>query len=125
MDSIFVNSLYPFEANFSYNILPNGVINFDYPKQDNSHTLKFIAYGPTFELVSKGLEEATYINHITGNPFIRTSILYAEIFQKAIVQVEFPDVEELKTIVVKKTDLNSLHYNLIKIVCKQWLKDVL
>ena len=125
MESILVNSIYPFEANFSFRKTDNGLIIFDEPKDNNTHKLKFLAYGPTFELISNGLEESTYINHITGKPFVRTSILYEEIFKNAIIQVDFPDVDELKNIIIKSTDIKETHYNLIKIVCKQWLKEVL
>ena len=125
MDSIFVNSVYPFEVNYSFEKKVNGLIVFGDAKKDNDYKMKFLAYGPSFDMVAKGLEEATYINHITGEPFIRTSVLYRETFKTAIVQIEFPENQELETIVMKKADLNNLPYTLVQVVCKKWLKEVL
>jgi hypothetical protein len=125
MEDFFVDSLYGFETQFSYKKLENGLVIFDDPKDNNNYKLKFIATGPTFDIVSSALEESTYINHVTGSPFIRTSILYKMIFKNAIKQIEFPENEDLQSIDIKTADHSKMHYNLIKIVSKRWIKEVL
>ena len=125
-DKIFLGKkVYAFEEKYAYKKLENGLVIFDYANDDNQYLLKFMAYGPTFDIISKALEESTYINHITGQPFIRTSILYQNIFTNAIIEVEFPDNEELEGFSVSQIDMRSLNYNIIKIISKRWLKDVI
>ena len=76
-------SVYPFEINYSYTKLPSGLIKIDSPTDDNCYKLKYTALGPEFELVSEILSNSSYINHITGEPFIVTSVLYREIIERA------------------------------------------
>lgn len=123
--NILANEIIVFEENYSYEKKENGFEKFDSPTESNSHTLKFLAFGPSFDIVSKALEEATYINHITGEPFIRTSVLYKTIFTEAVIQIDFIEDENLQTIQVKSLDINDINYNLIKIVAKKWIKEVL
>lgn len=125
MNENIAEELYPFEINYSFTEHLNGLYVIDTPKKDNSFLIKFIAHGPGFDLVASALEEATFINHVTGKPFIRSSVLYSSIFKTAIVHVEFPDNDKLESFDVNKIDINSKHYNLIKIICKHWLQDVL
>jgi len=123
--NIFANELIAFEEKYSYLKLENGIEKFDYPTPENTHIMKFLAYGPSFEIVSKALEESTYINHITGEPFIRSSMLYRSIFTDAIIQIDFMHQDKVQTIKVKEININEVNYNLIKIVAKKWIKDVL
>ncbi len=120
-----MNNIYGFELEYSFIEMPNGLQKFGPPKDDNLFKLKFLAKGPEFDLVSTALEEATYINHITGVPFIRTSILYRQILKNAIISIDFPDNKSLESIIMSKADLNSMNYSLAKMVCKHWLKGVL
>jgi hypothetical protein len=124
MDQIIASSVYVFELEYSSEILESGLVTYSYPTENNKHTLKFLAHGPTFGIVSSALEEATYINHITGAPFVRTSIFYSQIFSKAIISIDFED-EEKKTIDVKSVDMSTINYNLIKLIVKNWVKNVL
>jgi hypothetical protein len=117
--------LYAFEAYYSFEKLPNGMNKISYPKEDNRYKIEFLASGPAFELVSNALIESTFINHITGEPFKITTIFNKQIFQKAIVEINFPDNPELQTIHVNKVNIDLVDYNLIKLVVKQWRKDVL
>lgn len=119
------NDMFPFELQYSFIEHPNGLCTIDTPREGNSYTLKYLALGPSFDLVASALEESTYINHITGAPFVRTSILYRTIFPLAIINVEFPDNDKLNSIDVAGTNINQINYNLIKMICKQWLKDTL
>jgi hypothetical protein len=100
-------------------------VKIDTQKVDNIFTLKFLAKGPEFDIVSLALEESTYINHITGKPFIRSSVLYRQLFQTAVVDVDFPDNPNLNPIDVASSDLNKINYNLVKIIIKEWLKKVI
>lgn len=117
--------MYGFEFKYSYEKRANGLEIFGPAKDGNSYVLKYTAHGPEFNIVAASLEEATYINHLTGKPFVRTSILYREIFKKAIIYIEFPDNKELEPRHVEKIDLNKENYNLIKMICKHWIKEVL
>jgi len=119
------NDLFAFEAKFSYEKYANGLIKIDAPRYDNEHVLKFLAKGPEFEIISLALEEATYINHITGKPFIRSSVLYQQLFKDAVFDVDFPNNPELGHIDVATADLSKINYNLVKIIMKEWLKKVL
>jgi hypothetical protein len=117
--------MYGFEFKYSFEELPNGLMKFGSAKDNNSFTAKFLAKGPEFDTVSNALEEATFINHITGKPFIRTSILYRQIMLNAVVQVEFPDNEKVETIVINSSSINSMNYSMAKMICKTWLRGVL
>jgi hypothetical protein len=122
METIFANSIYTFELEYSETINENGLIKFGPPTNENNKKLTFLAYGPTFEIMSSALEEATYINHITGAPFVVTSILYNKIFQKAIVII---NIENEKSIDVKTTNISDLNYNFVKMIAKHWLKNTI
>jgi len=117
--------IYGFDFKYSFEELPNGLIKFNTEKSNNSFTAKFLAKGPDFDIVSNALEEATFINHITGKPFIRTSVLYRQILLNAIIRVEFPDNEKLDAITIDNSAINSMNYNLAKLICKTWLRGVL
>jgi len=122
---MYSKDFYEFETKCSVTKLPNDLIIVDYPKKDNLYELKFLALGPRFDIVSEALEDSTFINHITGKPFVRTSILYRKIFMSAIHSVQFPENLNIQPIIVNQTDINSMNYNLIKIICKEWLKKVI
>ena len=119
------DELYPFETKYSFEKKPNGLIVIDRPTENNCYTVKFLAHGPGFELVANLLEECTYINHITGKPFVVSSLLYRKIFTSAIVQVDFPDNNLLPGFKVDQADMTTQNYNMIKIICKYWFKEVL
>lgn len=112
------------EAEFSINKDDNGLCSIGAPKENNSHKLKFLAKGPMFSVVSSALEEATYINHITGEPFVRSSLLYRELFPRVIVNISF-DNNEFENIDVSSTPIDVINFNLVKLVCKTWMKNVL
>jgi hypothetical protein len=120
-----MDNMYGFEFKYSFEEMPNGLIKFATPTDHNSLTVKYLAKGPDFNTVSNALEEATFINHITGKPFIRTSVLYRQILLNAIVQIEFPDNEKINTIVIDSNSINSMNYTLAKMICKNWLRGVL
>jgi hypothetical protein len=119
------NDLFTFEAKYSYEQYENGLVKIDTQKENNIFTLVFLAKGPEFDVVSLALEESTYINHITGKPFIRSSVLYKQLFQSVIVDVDFPDNPNLDHIDVASADLSKINYNLVKIIIKEWLKKVI
>lgn len=122
---IYDDTLYPFEISVSIKELPNGLISIDYPKEGNNYKIKFLALAPKFDIVASSLENSTFINHINAQPFIVTSILYRNIFSKAIKVIDFVDYPKLNQIVVEKSSINNINYNLIKLVCKEWHKSVL
>jgi len=39
--------------------------------------------------------------------------------------VEFPDNEKLDAITIDNSAINSMNYNLAKLICKTWLRGVL
>jgi len=119
------NDLFTFEVKYSYEQYENGLVKIDTQKENNIFTLVFLAKGPEFDVVSLALEESTYINHITGKPFIRSSVLYKQLFQSVIVDVDFPDNPNLDHIDVPSADLSKINYNLVKIIIKEWLKKVI
>ena len=119
------NDLYEFETECSVLKLDNGLLIVDYPKENNKHKIHFHAKGPRFDIISEALEEATFINHITGKPFVRTSILYRNIFLSAINNLQFSEELNLDPIIINQVDINKLNYNLIKLVCKEWIKTVI
>jgi hypothetical protein len=116
---------FPFESKYSFIEHSNGFCTIDCPKENNEFIILFLAKAPSFGLVANALEEATYINHITGKPFIRTSILYRILFSQVIINIEFPDNTKLNSIDVSSENLDNINYNLIKFVMKEWLKTVL
>lgn len=121
---IYENDLFGFEFDCSIQQRENGLVVFGKSTDDNKHIVKFLATGPRFDIISKAFEDATYINHITGEPFVRTSILYKLLFSQAIKKIDFVDYESLDSIEVSKVDINNLNYNLVKLICKKWLGEV-
>jgi len=122
---VYENDLFGFEFLCSIVKQENGLIVFGKAKEDNSHKVKFLALGPRFDIIAKAAEDSTYINHITGEPFMRSSIAYRLIFMQAIKKIDFIDDEDISSIIVSETDINSVNYNLVKLVCKTWLGDAL
>lgn len=116
------SDLFGFEMEFGYEKMPNGVVKFS---GTGEHKLKYLAKGPTFEVVANALNDSTYINHITGQPFTLSSAFYKSIFQGAIVEVSFENIEDLQSFQVASMDFQKIHYNLIKIIVKDWVKKVL
>ncbi len=123
-DLIYDNKLYCFEVFVSVRKLDNGVVLIDAPSEENCHLVRFLALPPKFDIVSQVLEESTYMNHVTGEAFIRTSILYKNILKHAIKIIDVVD-SDIDQINIEKTNFGDLNYNLVKAVCKKWLKDVL
>jgi hypothetical protein len=117
--------LYGFEFNYSFEELPNGLLKFDVERENNCYLAKYLARSADFDIVSNALEESTFINHITGKPFIRTSVLYRQILLNAIVRIDFPDNDKLNSIEINSNVINSMNYNLAKLICKNWLRGVL
>lgn len=117
--------MFGFELEYSYKRLPNGLEIFGKPTEDNRYVLKYVASGPEFGLIAPGLEESTFINHITGRPFVLTSILYRQIFMQAIKLIEFPDNPNLTTKKIAEISIDTENYNLVKMICKDWMKKVL
>jgi hypothetical protein len=117
--------LYGFEFNYSFEELPNGLLKFDAERENNCYLAKYLARSADFDIVSNALEESTFINHITGKPFIRTSVLYRQILLNAIVRIDFPDNDKLNSIEINSNVINSMNYNLAKLICKNWLRGVL
>ena len=118
------NDIFGFELEYGYEVLPNGITKFFKPTNENKHILKYAARGPSFSLMSEALTESTYINHITGNPFILTSVFYKIIFEKAIIEVIF-DKSDLLSFKTNNVELSNLNYNLVKFIAKDWAKGVL
>lgn len=117
--------MFGFELEYSYKKLPNGLEVFGHPTEENRYVLKYLASGPEFGLVASGLEDSTFMNHLTGKPFVLTSMLYRQIFTKAIKLIEFPDNPELKTKNIAEISMDAENYNLVKMICKDWMKKVL
>jgi hypothetical protein len=119
------DDFFTFETKYSFEELENGFYKIDKPNSNNQYTIRFLAKGPSFGNVSTALEEATYINHITGNPFVRGSIFNRILFSMVVINVEFPDNEKLDSIDVSQCDMNSINYKLVDLICKEWRKTVL
>jgi hypothetical protein len=112
---------------YEYEERPNGLVKFSKSNQDNVNAKKMIivAHGPEFQKVAKILEDSTFINHITGKPFLVSSILYRNIFKDMIVEISFPGNEKLHKKNISNIDISKENYNLIKIVSQHWMKEVL
>jgi len=119
-----VEDLFGFTCEYDYKELSNGLYVIS-PAKTQFLKIKYLAHRPMFGIIAPALEEATYINHVTGKPFVRTSSLYRELFCKAIVQIDFIDNDKLETIVTQSSDINMVDYNLVQLVCKHWLKQIL
>jgi hypothetical protein len=52
-------------------------------------------------------------------------VLYKQLFQSVIVDVDFTDNPNLDHIDVASADLSKINYNLVKIIIKEWLKKVI
>lgn len=121
---LYKNELYCFEIFISIKKLSNGMVIVDNPTDDNSHLVRFLAAPPKFDVVSCAFEDSTYMNNVTGSAFVRSSILYKNIFKNAIKIIDFVDLD-IDQIKVEEVNFNDLNYNLVKMISKAWLKDVL
>lgn len=119
-----MKNLHYFETKISLEKMENGIVKINKSKESNNITVTYLAQSPNFELLSNGLIEATYINHITGEPFVLSSILYYYIFKNAIKEINFEN-NILNPISTSSVDMSEINYNLVKIICRHWLKEVL
>lgn len=120
------NNKYQFDVKYGMEIRDSGMTVITKPtREGNNFTAKYVAYGPSFEIVSKILEDSTYANHITGEGFALASKLYENVFRHAIVSISFPGNDSLSSINIADNDFMKLQYRLIKIIAQHWLKEVL
>lgn len=98
----------------------NNFINYDFI-DDGEKTIIVHSKTRTFNLMNTILETATYINHITGTPFIRTSILYREILLKFITEIQLIDEDPKLKFKPDQNNIQNLNYQLGKEVAKRWL----
>lgn len=122
-----MESVYPFELYYHHEIKPNGISLFKSARKEDpgAKRMIFIARGAEFLKVAKILEDSTFMNHITGKGFLVTSILYRNIFKQMILEIDFPDNENLEKKIIAEINMDVENYNLIKIVSKHWYKEVL
>lgn len=122
-----MDKIYPFECYYHYSMKNNGVEVFKKANKEDVGAKKiiFIARGPEFRIVAKMLEDATYINHITGKPFVVSSILYRNIFKNVIIEIDFPDNELIPKKKISEINVDAENYNLIKIIAQHWYKEAL
>lgn len=99
------------------------IIIFNQPN-DNTHIATIKAKNRDFATMSSIIDDATYINHVTGSPFLRTSILYHKIIKKFIEEIVLED-EDPPVIYrpFENDDFTLSHYILIKEIAKIWLKN--
>jgi len=91
-------------------------------KKDGDVRIKAVSTGRDFERMSRIIEEASIINHVTGKPLLRSSV-----FCKMIVSVFFNELliestEETNHIVINNEVINSMQYDLVKSLAQKWLE---
>lgn len=82
--------------------------------------MTYFAHSADFDLIAPILEEATFINHITGEPILVNTIFYREVFTKIIKRIHFYNNELPSIIIDDNFDISTIDYNLVKMIVKHW-----
>ncbi len=78
--------------------------------------------GRDFDTMSRVLEDSTIINHITGQPLIRTRNFYRGIVCNFVKNWNLKDEQTDKTIPITPDVVGQLHDEIPRAIARTWLK---
>ena len=106
--------------NSSEQVVGVKIIPEDAEPQENEKSISCKALGRDYDNMSHILEECTVINHITGNPMLRTKVLMPMIVEKFFVSWDQLDEKEMM-IPINRQTINKMFYQLVKKMASKWL----
>ena len=92
------------------------------PEVDSESTLNCKARGRDFDTMSKIMEECTFINHITGNPVIRTKDFIPAIIDNFFVEWDAKDSGG-NIVPVTCQSVSVMFYQMSKKLASKWLQE--
>ena len=95
--------------------------------EDDVFLMTINAKGRDFDTMSKVMEEASIINHITGKPVVRTRILYKAILDRFFISADIRKMakvegEEEKPVTIMLENFGQIYYDLVCFLVRKWLK---
>jgi hypothetical protein len=88
---------------------------------DDSEAINCQVRGRDYEQMSKILEDATVINHISGKPMLRSRIFYKLIILNFFSSWDIKGANE-EIIPINNDRIAAMNYNLVKALAKKWLE---
>ena len=94
----------------------------DNSEGDGVNVLVCDAVGRDFDTMSSIMEEATIINHISGKPMVRASILCRHITLRFFRSWNLKEFESENYLPIESELVGKMHYNAVKSLARKWLK---
>jgi len=111
------------EITLRYIIDSEGGITFLRPENtEECHELICVCRGRDFDTMSRILEDATIINHITGNAMVRTRNLYRSIMCNFVKEWNLKDDKTGKSILINAENVGRLHDEIPRYIAREWLR---
>jgi len=88
--------------------------------EQDIHEIICYASGRDFDNMSKIMEDATLINHITGETMVRMSVLYRLIIQRFFKTWNVKD-REGNIAPINSDSINKTHDSIVRALGKKWL----
>jgi hypothetical protein len=127
--AIFINSSYTFKVDISFKFLYSSegdVVGVkvlpDDTEEKDTHTIVCDVKGRDFGTFSRVMEQATIINHVTGEPMARISILAQQVLLNFFTDWNLKDDETGEKIPINLENVQSMNYNLVKNLAYKWLR---
>lgn len=79
------------------------------------------AVGRDFDTMSKVMEDASLINHVTGKPMVRISVLCRMIILRFFRGWNIKDKKTGDAVPITSETLNSLRYEIVRAMAREWL----
>lgn len=80
------------------------------------------AVGRDFETMSKVMEDATIINHVTGNPMVRISVLCRLVIMRFFRGWNIRDQKTGQPVPINSETLSSIRYEIVRALAREWLR---
>ena len=122
--SLFVNPNHTFDIKLKIRISDGADITVVSEEETSTECqeLVFTCKGRDFETMSRVLEDATIINHITGTPMVRTRNFYRGIICNFVRQWNLVDEANGKPLAITADIVGQMHDDIPRIVARKWLQ---
>lgn len=94
----------------------------DEAEGDDVNVLVCDAAGRDFDTMSAIMEEATIINHISGKPMVRASVLCRHIALRFFKSWNLKEYDTENYLPIDAELIGKMHYNAVKALARKWLR---
>jgi hypothetical protein len=127
--SIFVDSrvTFPVKIRYASVYAPNGIamgvrLLREDEQAEGATDIILDAVGRDYDTMSAIMEDATIVNHITGKPMVRSSVLCRLILLRFTKSWNVKELGTDNYIPVTSELVGRLHYNVAKALARKWLR---